>query len=267
MRANLWRWVGVMLTIWCAGAASAQTCGRWLFGPGQERGDLNGAIAAMAKWDPDGPGPQGEWLVIGGSFTRYGGSGSTVAPCGPVVAWDGGVYRTFGSPALLTSGSVSAIGTFQGDLYIAARNAGGVLRWNGTAWTVVGTLQGPVTRLLEFQGELVAVGTLGLIDGTTSAAARFRNGAWELLGGSTKDARGLGACIFRDELVVAGFFPSVGGVAALNIARWDGFSWSALGDGLTAQNVFDVIEHDGRLVAVGQITASGPKALDRKSVV
>ncbi|MBY0111272.1 MAG: hypothetical protein K2Y21_00515 [Phycisphaerales bacterium] len=252
---------------WMAGwvllapGVSAQTCGRWLFGPGQERGDLNGPIVAMAKWDPDGPGPQGEWLVIGGSFTSYGGNASTVPPCGPVVAWDGGMYRTFGSPAVLTSGSVSAIGTFQGGLYIAARNAGGVLRWNGTTWTVVGNLQGTVTRLLEYRGELVAVGTLALLDGTGSAAARFRNGAWELLGSSSKDARGLGACVFRDELIVAGFFTSIGGVSALNIARWDGAAWSALGDGLTAQNVWDVIEYDGRLVAVGQITASGAKPL------
>lgn len=259
---NAGAWTAALVAvIGCAGGAAAQTCGRWLFGPGQERGDLNGTIAALAKWDPDGPGPQREWLVIGGSFTRYGGSGSTVPACGPVVAWDGGMYRTFGSPAALTSGTVSAIGTFQGDLYIAARNAGGVLRWNGSAWTVVGNLQGTVTRLLEYRGELVAVGTLGLPDGTGSAAARFRNGAWEILGSSSKDARGLGACVLGDDLIVSGFFTGLGGVAALNIARWDGAAWSALGDGLTAQNVWDVIEYDGRLVAVGQITGSGALAL------
>jgi hypothetical protein len=250
-----------MLAIGCAGAAAAQTCGRWLFGPGQERADLNGAIADFTTWDPDGPGPEGEWLVIGGSFQGFGTSSdfSTNSICGPVVAWDGGSYRTFGSPTEFSSGSVSAVGTCRGDLYVARSDLGGVFRWNGTNWDLVGTsLLGTVTRLLEFRGELIAIGSgVGLAEGTSSAAVRLRNGEWEHLGVPTTGALGFGGCVYRDELVVAGKFTSAGGVPARNIAKWDGTSWSALGEGLTGTSVSDVLMHDGRLIAVGEFTGSG----------
>lgn len=30
---------------------------------------VNGPVYAMTTWDPDGPGPLGDWLVVGGEFT------------------------------------------------------------------------------------------------------------------------------------------------------------------------------------------------------
>ena len=39
---------------------------------------------------------------------------------------------------------------------------------------------------------------------------------------------------YNGELIVAGQFDSIGGIAANNIAAWNGSSWSALGSGVSS---------------------------------
>ncbi len=48
----------------------AQCETRWL--PGAGWAGLNTGAAAMTNWDPDGPGPEPEILVVGGQFTTVG---------------------------------------------------------------------------------------------------------------------------------------------------------------------------------------------------
>jgi len=70
---------------------------------------------------------------------------------------------------------------------------------------------------------------------------------------------------YNGNLIVAGGFDSIGGIAANNIAKWDGSSWSALGSGLsidTAHSLDIDIEalaiYNGDLYVAGQFdTANG----------
>jgi hypothetical protein len=57
------------------------------------------------------------------------------------------------------------------------------------------------------------------------------------------------------DLIMAGMFERAGGVAALNIARWDG-EWRAMGSGLRG-TVYSLVVHDGVLVAGECFTKSG----------
>ncbi|MDX2199573.1 MAG: immunoglobulin domain-containing protein [Phycisphaerae bacterium] len=49
-------------------------------------------VFEMAEWDPDGAGPRGPELVVGGFFTAAGGK-----PTDSIARWDGASWRVFGS--------------------------------------------------------------------------------------------------------------------------------------------------------------------------
>jgi hypothetical protein len=98
-----------------------------------------------------------------------------------------------------------------------------VARWNGTAWSALGS------------------GTTGITGSNVSALAVFDDGS-------------------GPALYAGGSFTLAGGVSANSIAKWDGSSWSALGSGIvgsvTALSVFD----DGSgpaLFAGGTFTSAG----------
>lgn len=61
---------------------------------------------------------------------------------------------------------------------------------------------------------------------------------------------------FENDLIVGGDFSSCGAIAADNVARWDGFTWHSLGEGLdAAPTCFAVFRGD--LIAAGYFTHSG----------
>lgn len=64
------------------------------------------------------------------------------------------------------------------------------------------------------------------------------------------------------DLYLAGSFPSVAGVAAENVARWDGTAWLALGSGLGSSSSSTAVQHiaalpGGGVVVTGSITSAG----------
>src|SRR6185369_2683883 len=69
-----------------------------------------------------------------------------------------------------------------------------------------------------------------------------------------------------DDLYIGGQFASAGGVPALNVALWDGSSWSALGSGLkttTAPAVNALAFLGTDLYATGNFTNAGGIASTR----
>src|SRR3954470_5999222 len=90
-----------------APTAAAQCVGQWL--PGQGPPGISGSscsgcqptVAASTLWDPDGPGPLPERLVIGGSFSLV---GST--PANNIATWDGAVWSPLGA-GLASIGGIS----------------------------------------------------------------------------------------------------------------------------------------------------------------
>jgi hypothetical protein len=61
------------------------------------------------------------------------------------------------------------------------------------------------------------------------------------------------------SLYTGGYFGAAGGVAANNIARWDGVQWHPLGSGTSSPVFALAFGADGSLYTGGQFTAAGGK--------
>jgi hypothetical protein len=61
---------------------------------------------------------------------------------------------------------------------------------------------------------------------------------------------------FRGDLIAGGSFRHIGGVAAQNVARWDGGAWRALGEGISG-TVYDLAVHGDSLVVAGSFVYAG----------
>jgi len=173
-----------------------------------------GPVETATTWDPDGPGPARDWLVVAG----------------------------YASPPPTS--------------YINA--------WNGTSWQSLGTgTSGPVFAVQSYGGELVAAGRFDFVDGLAlSGIARWNGTSWSpLASGITTWVYAL--TIYNSELIVGGLFSVAGGVSARNIARWNGSEWQPLGAGLSGAGatVYAVAVHDGDLYAGGEFAfGGGPNA-------
>ncbi len=185
-------------------------------------GGVNGQVLGMRVLEFEGE----ELLFVGGTFSTAGGMTASQG----LAAWDGDDWRGFGSGV---DGAVNDFMIFDDGsgpaLYIAGRFsvAGGanghLARWNGSEFEEVG---GGLSGGDNPRATIMAVHDFG--DG--------------------------------DELVVGGNFFQAGGVDASCIARWNGDTFSSVGDGfdntVTALNTTDV--GDGtQLYAGGSFILSG----------
>ena len=270
------------------------------------------SASTMVEWDPDGPGPMPECLVVGsasqiaqsqivrgvavydwvtgvwsglggglqgvvnalavltngdlvlGGYERVGATGSQ--PC--VKRWNGSAWIDLGLPAAPGSGttavSVTALATTaNGDLYatgnfaLSGGSGGCIARWSNGVWSQVGTVVG--------SGEfLCADGAGGIVAGgmfSQGRVGRFDGTTWQWLATTFAPAYGSqtsrGVFLANGDLVIIGGFASVDGVAATNVARWNGSSWSAMGAGLPAvlggPTAVDVLPDGSVLVGAGPL--------------
>jgi hypothetical protein len=174
--------------------------------------------------------PNGE-LVAAGQFDTAGGT-----PVNRIARWDGLAWSPLGGGVLGYPTALVVAGN--GDLIVGGvAQAGGVVvdgvaRWDGTSWSALGggLPNFTVAALLALpNGDLVASGGG---QGFVSALMRWNGTTWSAFAGATGNL-GLQAlaAAANGDLYVAGFFTSIGGVPANNIARWNGTTWSALGSG------------------------------------
>jgi len=224
------------------GVVLRSTCEpRWTEGlfPADPAGLSGGAVRALAVFD-DGTG-SGPALYAAGDFTSTS-SGGVLAY--RIAKWDGSSWSALGSGmsggfdihihALMVfdDGSGSGPSLYAGGLF---NRAGGVLvnniaKWDGLSWSALGLgMNGSVFALTVFD------------DGSDSGPG----------------------------LYAGGNFSSAGGVPINRVAKWDGISWSSLGEGLTggsvrALTVFDDLTGSGpALYAGGSFTTTGSVAVNR----
>ncbi|PWU19160.1 MAG: hypothetical protein C5B50_07290 [Verrucomicrobia bacterium] len=185
----------------------------------------------------------GRTLYAGGNFTTAGGVAAN-----NIAQWDGTNWSALGSGmngavnALAVSGSVVYAG---GAFTMAGGNpANYIAQWNGSSWSALGSgMSGDGNFATTVYALALSGGTLyagGYFTNAGGAAAnaitRWDGTNWSPLGsGMTRSGYGpwvYALLVSGNTLYAGGMFDTAGGVATLNIAQWNGSSWSAMGSGL-----------------------------------
>ncbi len=167
----------------------------------------------------------------------------------------------------------------------------GVMRWNGAAWESVGEGLSPgraqgggVGALLATNGVLYAGGDFhstrrlrpeessrgltheqaGIVP--LGGVAQWRDGRWSALGPVVSKPEvwleSVNALAWwNGRLFAGGQFDHIGGVAARNIALWNGEKWQTLGDGVEGI-VHALAVHGGHLYVGGQLRRAGGRSVE-----
>src|SRR6187399_3200871 len=178
-------------------------------------------------------------LYVGGVFDSAGG-----IPAKNIAKWNGANWEQLGI-GIIGSGewpaSVGALAVFNNELYVGGvfASAGGVparniAKWNGTSWSAVGTGIGDVWR------------GIGFVESVNSLV------------------------VYNGELYASGFFTKAGSISAINIARWNGTSWSAVGAGVGVvwpgtgipEIALSMTEYNGELYVGGKFLNAGGIAVN-----
>lgn len=155
--------------------------------------------------------------------------------------------------------------TANGDIYVggnfvrvAGVDARHIARWDGKSWSAVGGGLDDTPRAMVADGN-----NLYVIGGFTTAGsvavnqlARWDGTSWSAVGSGAgpldqyeSNGRLEALAVANGQVYVGGNFASYEGVAAINIARWDGTSWSAIGKGLGQPDT------EGNLIGYGYVSA------------
>ena len=214
-------------------------------------------------------------LYIGGGFTLAGEVFAT-----NIAKWDGTNWSALGSGITASAdypfygGSVNALAVSGGDLYVGGvfTSAGGIAatniaKWNGSTWSALGFgMNSNVFALAVSGGDLYAGGWFTTAGGTAATnIAKWNGSSWSALGTGTSASPDFqhpygGAvnalAVSGNDLYAGGWFTTVGGTAATNVAKWNGTSWSSLGSGMNDE-VRALAVSGTDLYAGGNFTRSG----------
>jgi hypothetical protein len=247
-----------------AAGAAAQCNTEWLLGAG-DGFPREGQVNAGTMWDPDGPGPATERLVIAGAFR----TATNIATFDPVTGdWGaiaGGVLGEVHDLTAMPNGDLIAVG----DFVSGARRR--ITRWNGVSWTALGFGVGTqatansaraVTALPN--GDIIVGGGFATASGVAvSNIARWDGVAWSAMGSGVDSAVYALTTLPNGDVIAGGSFSTAGGVAASKIARWDGSTWSPMATGMPAISVVLSLQTmpNGDVVAGGAFTTAGGVAV------
>lgn len=143
-------------------------------------------------------------------------------------------------------GTTGPMVTHDGTLVVLPSGAP-LAHWDGTleSWTFDDhSVHMSTQDLMVYNGAFVAAGLF------EPGIEILTHDGWIPLGGGTNGQTVVSLAGYEGDLVAGGFFTEVGGIPVNRIARWDGQSWSAIGDGMNS-GVISVVVHDGMLVAGG----------------
>ncbi len=220
-------------------------------------------------------------VFVGGSFTQV--CGNSACNSGNVTVnniakWNGSNWSALGNGL---ESAVVALAANGGQVYVggffrqvcgnSACNSGNVTmnfiaRWNGIAWSALGNGVNSIVYALTVSGSEVYVGGLfGQVCGnsacnssnvTVNRIAKWNGSAWSALGNGVNSIV-YALAINGSDVYVGGDFVQLCGNSECNsgnvtvnyIARWNGATWSALGNGVN--NNATAVSVNGSDVYVG----------------
>ncbi len=175
-----------------------------------------------AVWDPDGPGPAPEQLVVAGPFTIAGD-----IPAAGIAAWDGSTWRGLGDGL---TGQIYTL-TVQNDALIiggdfeTSGHVRNLARLSGGVWEAIGTsFDEDVVALAIHDDELIVASSVGTYP-YIGRVRRWDGAAWRQLG---PDIHGIIQALtsFNGDLIAGGYFP--GFANYVEAIRWDGAAWASM---------------------------------------
>ena len=179
---------------------------------------IKGMVDAFVKYNGD--------LIAGGIFKGM--DGNIV---NAIARWDGIDWYSLGTGM---DDCILSLVVYNGDLYAGGRflNAGGspaesIAKWNGVNWSALPQFLSTYPESFKvFNNELYIGGGGRLLrwDGVNIDTVAFVKG----LNPNVLDME-----IYNGELIVAGFFDTIAGMPANNIASFDGTNWITLDTGTT----------------------------------
>ncbi|MBK8099359.1 MAG: hypothetical protein IPK26_19795, partial [Planctomycetes bacterium] len=182
-------------------------------------------------------------VAIVGRYERVGGeTGSPATLCDNAATWDPAASGSQGwapiGAGLGSPGSVPAMTRWRGGYAVAGGNVADVnLSWfDGRSFTRLARFDGPVSGLIEWQGDLIVSGSFNYRDGQpTTRCLRFDGQTWTPMGN----------VLAQDFAEYQGaLHASIGG-----IARWNGTAWQQVGFPLAESH--DLAVFQGRLFLAG----------------
>ena len=205
--------------------------------------------------------PNGD-LIVGGdrSLSRWDGRSWSMSG----TSLGSGTYSGGGSVYAFTSlpnGEVAVCGDF---VSIGGLGTVSIAKWGGQSWSALGLGMNYSVRTLAPRpnGDLVAGGGFTIAGGGAVRFIAQRTGStWLPVGlgvGSTgnESVRSI-STLPNGDLIVLGSFATAGGVAAANIARWNGVAWFPLGSGISGSLVTQCTLPNGDIIAGGYFATAG----------
>ena len=259
---------GLLMAFAGAGTAMAQCDGLWpaTFGnPGATRTNGTSAnIATSLLWDRDGEGPLPAQLVVGGTFNTIDGQAIN-----NIALWDGSTWQAVGGgtnsqvlgllPIAGPNGTTDliAIGSFS---LAGGTSVTGVARWNGTAWTRVGSAlpsgmgSAQVFAIAQQQsGQLVISGRWGSSVPNVAVLNETTN-SWQGIGATLNQSPNALAVTADGSLYAGGPAFTISGTNVGGVVRWTGSGWERPGSGVNGTVFALRALSDGRLAVGGTFT-------------
>ncbi len=129
--------------------------------------------------------------------------------------------------------------------------ASGVVAWNGTSWSPVGSVISNVRALAaDGLGNIYAAGAFTNTAISATNIAKWNGSTWSAVG---TGMNGLPSAVAADgsgNVYIGGFFTNTA-ISATNIAKWNGSSWSNMGGGMNANVNALALDSSGNLYAGG----------------
>ncbi|MEO8087318.1 MAG: T9SS type A sorting domain-containing protein [Bacteroidota bacterium] len=206
-------------------------------------------------------------LIVGGFFSMVNG-----VPVHFIARYDGISWHPFGN----FNHHVLRLKVIDGELYAAGQFDSvdsmpihGIAKWTGTQWTDVHAFPwnpySAISDFTEYNNELYVAGDFNI--GGVEDMMFYHNGSWQEVG------QGFGGFlnwvdkleVLNGELYAGGSISLSDGNVGNGIQKWNGISWSKVGDNLQDVNdsyanrieVFDMTVHNNELYCVGLFQYAG----------